>query len=513
MIRSTEHLELLNEIARIATTDLALRPMLQRITDALARSFACEFVACVSIDHARRRFVCEALSSSSPTDVYVGYGRELGSGVVGEVALTGRAIVLDDVSTHANYVDTLPGTRAELCVPVRHQGETVALLNLESPRPGAFRDQLPLLETVAEQVAGAIASARLHEELQRRARLLEMVGEVTRAAMDAGELGLLLRRVVTYVYERFPLVLTTILLADLEAGEISGTAYAGSVSGKVRRGSRWPMTHGVVGRAMRSGEPQLVLDVAADPDYVRANDAVVAEYAVPIRYRDRMLGVLNLESASAEVFSPENQVVFRTIAGQVAGAIHMASVNQELEEANERLLEANRRLERLSQLDSLTEIANRRVFDEALATEWRRCGRGETPLSLVMVDVDCFKDYNDRFGHRRGDESLRLVAHALRDAANRAGDLVARYGGEEFGLLLPGMDAEHAYAFAETLRARVEALGIPHPTSCVAPVVTISAGAASLVPRKELSRGALVEAADRALYRAKRRGRNRVVVG
>src|SRR5687768_11390686 len=114
MIRSTEHLEILNEIARIATTDLALRPMLQRITDALARKFGWEFVACVSIDAARGRFVCEALSSTVPTDVHVGYGRELGSGVVGEVALTGNAILLDDVREHANHVDTLGGTLSEL---------------------------------------------------------------------------------------------------------------------------------------------------------------------------------------------------------------------------------------------------------------------------------------------------------------------------------------------------------------------------------------------------------------
>ncbi|HEU4562133.1 MAG TPA: diguanylate cyclase [Longimicrobium sp.] len=510
MSRSTEQLEILNQIVRIATTDLALRPMLQRITDALAGTFGWEFVACVSIDAARGRFVCEALSTAMPTDVHVGYSRALGSGVVGEVALTGRPILLDDVSTHQNYVDTLPGTRSELCVPVRHQGEIVAVLNLESTRAGAFRDQLPLLETVAEQVAGAIGSARLHQELQRRARLLEMVGEVSKAAMDAGELGLVLERVVAYVHERFPLLLASILLVDAEVREITLTAHAGTLYPEARRGRRWPIDEGVVGRVVLSGEPQLVPDVAADPDFVRVNDATVAEYAVPIRYGERLLGVLNVESAAADVFSPENQVVFRTIAAQVAGAIHMAAMNRELEEANERLLEANRRLERLSQLDGLTEIANRRVFDEALALEWRRCARAGCPLALAMVDIDCFKSFNDHYGHRRGDECLRQVARALADGVHRAGDLVARYGGEEFAVLLPGMSAEHAAAFAETLRARIEALAIPHPTSRVAPVVTISGGVAAAVPHKDAQSGALLEVADRALYRAKREGRNRV---
>jgi len=132
MPRSPEHLEILNEIARIATMDLELRPMLQRITDALARTFGWEFVACASIDAGRTRFVCEGLSTTMQTDVHPGYSRGLGSGVVGEVALTGRPILLDDVRTYPNYIDTLRGAMSELCLPVLHQGETVAVLNLES---------------------------------------------------------------------------------------------------------------------------------------------------------------------------------------------------------------------------------------------------------------------------------------------------------------------------------------------------------------------------------------------
>jgi diguanylate cyclase (GGDEF)-like protein len=508
MPRSPENLEILNEIARIATTDLELRPMLQRITEVLARTFGWEFVACVSIDAGRERFVCEALSTTVATDVHPGYSRELGSGVVGEVALTGRPILLDDVRTVPNYVDTLRGARSELCVPVLHQGETVAILNLESTRPAAFHGQLPLLQTVAEQVAGAIASARLHAELTRRAGLLEMVGELGRVATDAGELGLLLDRVAGYVHARFPLLLAAILLVD--GGEFGQTAFAGELVPEARRGRRWPVTAGIVGRAIRTGETQLVADVRADSDYLGVNAATVAELVVPIRWRGGILGVLNLEADNAQVFTPEHQTVFHTFADQVAGAIHMATINQELEEANDRLREANHRLERLSQLDALTGIANRRAFDDALAHEWRRCGRAGSPLALVMIDIDCFKAYNDHYGHQKGDRCLRAIARALHEEVKRAGDFVARYGGEEFALLLPGLDAERAAAFAEAARARIEALARPHPTSPVAPVVTISAGVASRVPRKNASPRALLEAADRALYAAKGGGRNRV---
>ncbi len=508
-VRSTEHLEILNEIARISTGDLDLDAMLQRVTDAVRSRFGWDYVSCMSVDRARGVYRCEALSTDLPTEVSVGYEREIGSGVVGEVSLTGRAVLLDDVREHPAYVETQPGTRSELCVPILHRGETVAILNLESQHPRAFHGQLPLMETVAEQVAGAIAGARLHEELQERARLLEMVGEVSKAAMDAGELGLLLDRVVEYIQERFPLVLVSILIFDADEGVFTQSAHAGHVHAHVLRGARWPVSRGVAGRAVQTGEPQLVLDVRADPDYLPVSDQAAAEYAVPIVYRGEVLGVLNLESDRPEVFTPETQTVFRTFADQLAGAIHMAAVNQELEETNDRLIEANQRLERLSQLDGLTGIANRRAFDAVLETEWRRAGREHLPLSLLMIDIDCFKDYNDRYGHQGGDDTLKAVATTLQASLGRAADFVARYGGEEFVVLLPGLDAAEAAAFAETLRAAVEKLEIAHEDSPGVPVVTISVGAAVREPG-DADFAATLKRADDTLYRAKSAGRNRV---
>src|SRR5687768_2247088 len=125
-------LEVLNEVARIATLDLELRPRLQRITDTLASKFDWQFVALVSLDLERGVFECEALTTSVETSVHVGYSRNLGSGVVGQVAATGQPVVIDDVHTWPNYVETMPGARSEICVPVKHHGRMVAVLNIES---------------------------------------------------------------------------------------------------------------------------------------------------------------------------------------------------------------------------------------------------------------------------------------------------------------------------------------------------------------------------------------------
>ncbi|HWB45393.1 MAG TPA: sensor domain-containing diguanylate cyclase [Hyphomicrobiaceae bacterium] len=180
-------------------------------------------------------------------------------------------------------------------------------------------------------------------------------------------------------------------------------------------------------------------------------------------------------------------------------------------------------LQRLSALDPLTGIANRRAFENALDEEWRRSVRHRTPLCLIMIDVDCFKRFNDTYGHVAGDQCLRAVARVLAASARRAGEVVARYGGEEFAVLLPHTEGREAYLIARQICQGVRGLGLPHAQSTAASHVTISLGLAealALIPAGEdqdEARAALgsrpsllVERADAALYLAKSSGRNRV---
>lgn len=162
--------------------------------------------------------------------------------------------------------------------------------------------------------------------------------------------------------------------------------------------------------------------------------------------------------------------------------------------------------------DGLTGLANRRHFDRTLARDWERSRRDGTPLAFIMLDLDRFKDFNDRYGHMAGDDCLRAVADAISDTVSRGGDFAARYGGEEFVVLLPDTDARGASLIAERIRDAVAERGIPHASSR-AGVVTLSAGVASVTPDAQVpSSQSLVDAADEALYEAKDRGRNRVVV-
>ena len=177
---------------------------------------------------------------------------------------------------------------------------------------------------------------------------------------------------------------------------------------------------------------------------------------------------------------------------------------------NTRVMHVETKLRDLAGLDSLTGLANRRIFNDTLAKEWRRSIRSGIALSLLMIDIDHFKHYNDSFGHPGGDKCLAEVARVLAESVQRAGDFVARYGGEEFAAILPVTDEAGAQCIAESVRARVEQLAIPHPLSSVASYVTVSIGRATMVPFVNEQPEKIVSLADIGLYQAKSLGRNRV---
>lgn len=175
------------------------------------------------------------------------------------------------------------------------------------------------------------------------------------------------------------------------------------------------------------------------------------------------------------------------------------------------LKDANSKLKHLSMVDGLTGLANRRSFDDYLERIWGLAARERRPVGLILIDIDHFKLYNDTHGHLKGDECLRDVAKCIKQTVNRPGDLVARYGGEEMALVLPGVDLRGVTAQAEKVRASVEALAIPHGAPEASEHLTLSLGATSTNPIKDLLPELLVGAADNALYKAKDAGRNRVM--
>ena len=199
----------------------------------------------------------------------------------------------------------------------------------------------------------------------------------------------------------------------------------------------------------------------------------------------------------------EKVSLLKQLASQLTIAIQQSQLYEQLQQKNQEL-------ESLSVTDSLTQIANRYDFNQTLEKEWRRLGREAAFLSVILADIDYFKQYNDTYGHLAGDACLQLIASALKDIIKRPADKVARYGSDEFALILPNTDAAGALLVAKSILNRIKALQIPHSSSVVAEYVSISLGVASLLPTQLLTSDSLIQMVDRALLTAKQHGRDRI---
>ncbi|MCQ4234330.1 sensor domain-containing diguanylate cyclase [Pseudomonas stutzeri] len=204
--------------------------------------------------------------------------------------------------------------------------------------------------------------------------------------------------------------------------------------------------------------------------------------------------------------------VLRNAAGEVEALVGFMFDISERKQTEQQLLQLQKQLEELSYQDGLTGVANRRMFDNRLQMEWSNAQRNRLPLSLILLDIDYFKQYNDHYGHVRGDDCLKSVGQALSGAAVRPRDLLARYGGEEFVLLLPETDAQAAAQVAERCRQLIRGQNIQHAHSQVAPLLTISLGVGTLIPGPLDQPQAFLERVDRLLYKAKHQGRNQAVL-
>ena len=251
-----------------------------------------------------------------------------------------------------------------------------------------------------------------------------------------------------------------------------------------------------------SGTPVIILSSREDPkDKSHAFEIGASDYLVKLPDKIEMVARIRSYSKTYVVQLQRDEAY-----------LALQQLQEKLTQSNEQLEQSNAILQRLSTMDGLTGIANRRHFDAMLQTEWKTGLRHQTPLCLIMVDIDSFKKFNDGYGHQGGDDCLKEVARILADSISRPGDFLARYGGEEFVVILPRTDIKGAAVIAEQLRANVAAKRIPHAFSSVADYVSISLGVAVMQPDNSTSAEILISKADEALYKAKGAGRNRFFI-
>lgn len=225
----------------------------------------------------------------------------------------------------------------------------------------------------------------------------------------------------------------------------------------------------------------------------------------PLIFEDNVLGVITVQSMIKNSYSQYNLDTVKALASYIAIAIRNAQKSNDLEKLNEKLL-------RLSNLDGLTEIPNRRYFDEEVEAQWESGIVSKKPLSLMLIDVDNFKEYNDSYGHLAGDYFLQQIAKALQQIASEAKGFVARYGGDEFVAVFPNTPSEDAFKIAEAMKKNVEELEIEHKFSNTMDRASLTFGVSTFIPDEVLTANHLIDCADKALYAAKQKGRNRIEI-
>lgn len=415
----------------------------------------------------------------------------VGTGLCGTAAKLKRPVYAPDVRRDPRYVMSLPSTRSEVALPLIIHDEVAGVLDCQSDKEDFFDPEtIDLLTLFSTQASIALQNAKLYAREQRRAAQLEAINRIAKQTTSVLDLHELLEKVCRHTMEAFPIDHVSVLL--LEEGRLVLRGEQGKLTLRFPRGKELPPGSGLCSRALALCKTVLENDVTTVSGYIAGFDETRSEVCVPLISFGETLGVLTLESAKPGAFQQSDVPPLESVADICANAIQ-----------NARYLE---KVRQLAYVDGLTGIFNRRYFEMRILEEIERARRYESPMAVLLVDIDSFKRVNDEYGHLLGDETLRQVtsvfAHHLRKM-----DVVCRYGGEEFAILVPETSGEDAMLVAEKLRRVVETWmfpGVPTP-------VTVSLGVAEY-PQNGHTRDELVRAADAALYVAKQRGRNRSVL-
>lgn len=488
--RKSAQLQLLAEVGRLVTSSLEENEILERTLDVIVKQYGYAEAA-ISLIVENNMLEVAAISGTQDFGYRPGYQQTIESGIIGHVAKTRKAYIAVDVSEDPYYFSSAIREGSAIGVPMLDKEQLLGVIYVESARKNELNeDDLQTLQTLANQVATSLQKARLYARTQEHLQVMTTLQSISHTVASSLDIDEILNNVIQLLKDSFGYTYLGIYLLD------GDTLHLGAQLGYPEDMliPEIPISKGVIGRTARLKETQFLREVSTDSDFLRASYDVKSEIAVPLIKEDSVLGVLNVESGHNPL--SENDVkLLNALAGSVAIAIDNARLHAEVK--------------RMAMTDVISGLANRRAFDEKLEAEILRASRYHHALSLIILDLDSFKEYNDRWGHPAGDVRLREIADLLRLNV-RDPDLAARYGGEEFALILPNTSKAGAMRLAQRLRQSAEA-SAPQTNGENCPVAgyTISLGVATF-PDDATSIEELLLMADNAELMAKRLGKNRV---
>jgi len=487
--RRTKEYELLTEIGQAISSHLDQDEVLRTVQAELGQIFDTTNFYIAFQEEDEIRFELEIENGA----ILSKRSRKLANGFTEHIIRTGEPLLIESgleqvrLKLGLDFVPSKPA-RSFCAAPIFLDGKPAGVMAaMSTERESQFQTRdLEVMQTVARQLGVAVENARLFSEEQRRARHLAFLNNISKTAISSEDAEQMMAGIVREIQKNFRYDHIGIGIMDYATKDIEIKAEAGTALQTL--GRRIPIGSGVLGKVARTGVSALVQN-AGPGQLAGVLPESRAVLCLPITYGESLLGVLNVESRDENAFAPQDVLILNTLADLLATALHNSFVFQKLQTQ--------------SITDSLTGIKTRRFFWEALSSEWKRASRSGRPFSVVLVDLDKFKEVNDSLGHLEGDLVLARVGRLLEQKC-RQSNVVARYGGDEFIILMPETGIEQAQVLAERLRVWLETDPMLEEHH-----ITGSFGVASF-PIHGFSVEDLIRVADKGMYASKRAGGNRV---
>jgi len=494
-VKRAKELSMMNRIAHQLTRSLDIDAICHSVTRSVLQYFK-DFNVAVMLREKDEFYLREASTGYRLGISRKGLRVKANTGIIGHAAKVGRTIVANDVTKFPYYIHFGPSlTRSELAIPIKVNQQVIGVLDIQTRALNAFNENtVRVLELITDRLSAAIANALLYEDTKNSAKELSVSFTIAQSLISTLELGDVLKQILTVINDTFGYTNCAILLIDKKKNKLyikAAHGYSAYVTKSILLDIH--TDQGITSHVAATGKMLYAPDVFKVPFYVMGKRSVRSEAAIPLKIRDEVIGVLDIESDKLNAFSEKDLRMFSVFATQAAIAIENARLYDETKI--------------LSLTDGLTKIANRRHFDLTVESEVRKARGYSRSISLAMLDLDNFKHFNDRYGHQAGDRMLINIARILKESV-RDTDFVARYGGEEFVIVFPETGNDAAIRVSERIRRAVEKCAV-YVKGLGKKCTTVSLGVATY-PYNAQDVAELVYNADKALYRAKQLGKNRV---
>lgn len=494
--RRSAQLGLLQETGQRIFNSLVEQEILQYTLDVLVNRFGYAEVA-ISMLGADGKLEVTAITGTQDFGYRPGFKQDPGDGIIGQTALQRKLYCSQNVAEDPYYFSTEKREGSAAGIPIMTEESLLGVLYVESAVKNYFKDDdLKTLQTLCNYLAASLEKARLHTSTREQLRIISTVKFISDVIASSLDLNEILSKTVGTLKQTLGYTFVSIYLLEgeyLQLGAQVGYPEDTAIH-KIHR------SQGISGRTIQLKKPQFIRDVNREEAFLRAYDQIKSEICIPLLKENNVLGVLNVESASQGNLTDADLELLTLLAGPIALAIDNAKLHEEVKTA--------------AITDTVSGLLNRYEFERLLLSEVQRAERYKSPLSLLIVDVDSFKKYNDTFGHPAGDERLKTTAALIRSHL-RNNDVAARYGGDEFAIILPNTSKQGAIQFAKRLHraAEISSAGqaLKDDEDNSIPGYTLSIGIATF-PEDGATLSSLLVAADHAEIHAKQTGKNKIFI-